>query len=392
MLDLIVIGLIFALVFYSNKRASQTFGPLHAPGIKRFLDRLFLYHCVFSCLFQLIPGDATGYWNFGFQQLTVHSDNMKDYFGVGTTFLLFLDFIPARIMGLSFFTANIIYGVFGFLGLRYLYFLFVGSLKVNVEILGKPVIPWLFYLPNMNFWTAGLGKDTLCFFGIACFLYSMQAYRKRLIPLVLSFALVYYIRPHMGMMIIAGAGVGIVFSREMKPVYKLLFLLLTGVGFFLIYQKVAQFLMVEDLSVANLSGLARDQAFNLSRGNAGSSVDLSSYPEPLRLFTYLYRPLFFDVHNIIGLAASLENVLYIVITVKGIQALRRRDIRVLPIWLKTGFVISMLSMLVFANSLGNLGIIMRMKNMTMIYLLMVCIWLVNRRRQEALGITAVPAK
>ena len=390
MLDVVVIGLLFVLVLASNKRASETFGPLHAPGIKRLLNQLFVYHCVFSCFFQLIPGDSIGYWNFGFQQLTIHSDNMVDYFQLGTPFLLFLDFIPARIMGLSFFTGNFIYSIFGFMGLRYLYFLFVGSLKVNVQVLGKPVIPWLFFLPNMNFWTSGLGKDTLCFFGIACFLYSMQNYRKRIVSLVLSGALIFYIRPHMGMMLIAGAGVGIVFSREMKPLYKLLFLTLTGVGLFLIYQKVASFLQVEDLSVNSLSGVARDQAANLSRGNVGSSVDITSYSEPYRLFTYLYRPLFFDVHNVITLLSSIENVVYIVITVQGIRAFRRRDVRLMPIWLKTGFVVFLLSMLVFANSLGNLGIIMRMKNMTMIYLLMTCLWMMNRRRQEMLS--GPPAK
>ncbi|HTJ10941.1 MAG TPA: hypothetical protein VL547_02890 [Dinghuibacter sp.] len=383
MLDVLVIAVVFALVFRSNRKIAESFGFVHGPWYKQSLDRLLLYHTLFSFLFPLVPGDALGYWNFNFQQLAISSDKMSDYFGVGTVFLLWLDFIPARVMGLSFLTGNILYGVCGFLGLRYLFLLYVGALKTNFRIVGLAVIPYLFYLPNMNFWTAGVGKDTLSFFGIAWFLYSLVHFRKKFIYLLPSFMLVYAIRPHVGLMLLLGTTVAMIFSREMKPVYKGLFLVLAVAGFMYVYQKVAIFLMVQDLSVDSLSGLAKDKAGALSARNVGSAVDITQYSIPMRLFTYLYRPLLFDVHNLITFLSFLENLIYLLVTWIGIRAIRWRDLSAMPLWLKAGFVTFLAAMIVFSNSLGNLGIIMREKNMTMIYLPMVCLWISSRRRVEA---------
>lgn len=383
MLDVLVILLVVLGVLWSNRRIAQSFGPAHGPWYKRSLDRLFLYHSLFSVLFQLNPGDSTGYWHFNFQQLSVHSDKMSDYFDVGTSFLLWLDFIPARVMGLSLFTGNVLYGVCGFLGLRFLFLLFVPALKINVKIMGLEVIPFLFYLPNLNFWTGGIGKDTLSFFAIAWFMYGLVQYRRRIIQMALAVFLIYYIRPHMGLMILLALAMAIIFSRQMKPGYKLLFLGLAIGGFMAVYQRVAVFLMVRDLSVSSLKDLASDKAGLLATKTVGSAVDINSYSIPMRLFTYLFRPLFFDAHSFLMLMSSAENVVYLVITIIGCRSIRWRDFSSLPLWLKTGLLLFLAAMIVFANSLGNLGIIMREKNMTMIYLLMGCIWAYSRRRSEA---------
>ena len=369
------------LVLNSNRRIAARYGPGRGPLLQRSWNYLFFYHLVFSCLFPLVPGDAVGYWNFGLQQILVRSDKMMDYFGVGTIFLLFLDFIPVKIMGLSFITGNILYGVLGFLGIRYLYRLFLQSQKVNVKVFGLPVVPFLFYLPNMNFWTSGVGKDTLCFFGIAWFLYSMQSFGKRAVSILLSFALVYCVRPHVGMMMIGGVAAGIVLSRNVKPFLRIMTPIFAVGVFLLLYNQVAAFLKIDDLSVKSLVAVANDKAAVLS-GLAGSSVDISHYPWPLRMWTYLYRPLFFDIHNLITFFASLENGVYLVITFAGIKAFRRSDFRTMPLWMLMGTTIFLAMLLVFANSLGNLGIIMRMKNMTMIYFLIVLVWAMGNRKYE----------
>jgi hypothetical protein len=380
--DILVVVIVMALVFRSNRGIADKFGPMMAPWYKQNLDRLFLYHLFFSFIFPLVPGDALGYWKFGFQQVAVNSDRMSDYFGVGTIFLLWLNFIPVKLLGLSFLTGNILYGVCGYLGLRYLFLLYVGSLKVNVKVMGLMVIPYLFYLPNMNFWTAGVGKDTLSFFGIAWFFYSLVHFRRMFIQLVLSILLVYFIRPHMALMLMLGTCLAIIFAREMKPVYKVLFLILAVGGFLVAYQKIAVFLMVEDLSVHSLSGLAKDKASSLASKGIGSAVDITNYSIPLRLFTYLYRPLIFDVHNLITFMSFLENVVYMVTTVIGFRSIRWRDLPAIPMWLKAGFITFLTAMIVFSNSLGNLGIIMREKNMTMIYFPMICIWAYSQRKME----------
>lgn len=382
MLDVFVILVLSVWIIHSNRVIAARYGPQHASFLNRSWNYLFVYHLVFSCLFPLLPGDAIGYWNFGFQQLQIRSDRMMDYFGVGTVFLLFLDFIPVKVLGLSFLTGNILYGMLGFIGIRYIYRLFLQHQKINVKIAGVPVVPFLFYLPNMNFWTSGVGKDTLCFFGIACFIYGLQSYGKRMVSIVLSFAFVYCIRPHVGMMMIGGLTIAILFSRNVKIYIRALILLAAVGAFILLYGQVAKFLKVDDLSVKSLMAVASDKAAVLSGNLTGSGIDISNYPWPLRLLTYLYRPLFFDVHNLITFFSSVENLVYIVITFLGIRAFKASDLKRIPLWMTVGFFIFLASLLVFSNSLGNLGIIMRMKNMTMIYFLIVLIWFIGNRQSE----------
>ena len=392
MMDLLAILLLFGVIFQSNRWIARRYGPSEAPWVRRSLDRLYVYHCIFTLLFPLLPGDAIGYWKFTFQQIVVHSDYMWDYFGTGTVFLLFLDFIPAKVLGLSFLTGNFLYGALGFIGLRYLFLLYTKSLDVNVRILNVKVIPYIFYLPNVHFWSAGIGKDTLCFFGIACFLYALYFYKKRFLWLFISVALVYFVRPHIAIMMLAGAAAGVIFSRDMKPVYRFLFLGMLVATILLIYKQVAVFLKVDELNVASFQYLTKDKAAVLNSAMTGSGVDMTSYPLPLRIFTYLYRPLFFDVHNVITFVSSIENLAYLIITVQGIRSFRARDLKFLPMWLKAGFVIFLLCLIVFSNGLGNLGIIMREKNMSMIYLILVCVWWISRRKAESLGLIGPDGK
>jgi hypothetical protein len=389
MLDVLVILFISVMVLLSNKRIAERYPIANRAMILRSWNGMFVFHFIFSCLFPLLPGDAIGYWNFGLQQIVIHSDKMFDYFGVGTVFLLFLDFIPVKVLGLSFFTGNFLYGVLGFLGMRYLFRLYIENLKVNVKVLGLPIIPYLFYLPNMNFWTAGVGKDTLCFFGIAWFLYALKSGGRRIIEMAISFALVFFVRPHVAMMILGGLAMSIVFSGNVKPALRFVIPVVVSVAFALLYKQVAAFLKVDDLNVKSVLHVASSTAILLGGNNSGSSVDISNYSIPARLVTYLYRPLFFDVHNFITLSSSFENLLYLVVSIKGIRAYKAKDIRKLPFWMVVGFCIFLLSVAVFSNSLSNLGIIMRMKNMTMIYFLFFCIWCVSERRAEELNLNRV---
>jgi hypothetical protein len=382
MLDFIVIPVVIFLVLWSNRRMAYSYETIHAEWLRINLNKLFIYHFIFSFLFPLLPGDASGYWQFSFQQVVAPTDSMFEYFGLGTKFLLFLDYIPVKVLGLSFLTGNILYGTLGFAGLRYLFLLYYKSIHLDFRIGGFPTVPFLFYLPNLNFWTGGVGKDTLCFFCIACIIYCIQFYKKRLIPLTLCFVMVYFIRPHVAFMLAAAVGLVVIFGSRMKFQYRVLLVALLGVGIRLVYAQILSYLKIDDLSVQSLNHVANGTAFLLGQSYTGSAVDVQSYSYPVRIFTYLFRPLFFDVHNVITLVSSFENLTYMIIVFWAIPLFRWKDIKAMPTWMKIGVLTFVFSTLVFSSSLGNLGIIMRMKNMTMIYLLMYCTWTISRRKAE----------
>jgi hypothetical protein len=135
MLDIPVILLVFWLAFRSNKRIADSFGPLYAEWYHKQLNNLLIYHSIFSFLFPLLPGDAIGYWNYGFQQLIVHSDNMSDYFGIGTVFLLWLD--PGKDHGAFFYDGQFIVWVGGVPGAEVLVFAVCWFFKIQHQSHGR---------------------------------------------------------------------------------------------------------------------------------------------------------------------------------------------------------------------------------------------------------------
>jgi hypothetical protein len=68
---------------------------------------------------------------------------------------------------------------------------------------------------------------------------------------------------------------------------------------------------IETLDIQSAENLlqARDQYWG-----GGSSVDISHYNIVLRLFSFLYRPLFIDAHSISMVAASFENLILLAIS------------------------------------------------------------------------------
>lgn len=133
----------------------------------------------------------------------------------------------------------------------------------------------------------------------------------------------------------------------------------------------------------SFEALADAQIDFLNRGSVGSAVDLGSYSWPMRLFTYLYRPLFFDAHNFTSFLASFENFIYLILTVVVLVKVNLfKTWHTMPTVVKGGFFAFLGSAITFSNSLSNLGIIMRMKNMTMIYFLIFMVFALSYQQYE----------
>jgi hypothetical protein len=381
------VAIIFALTLVLlNSNARQARLNPRMPGLGKDLNNLLFFHIAFIGIYTAYilnyGGDSYSYWQFERDLGPARTDNWFDYFGFGTVFIEFLCYIPVKVLGLSYFTGNYLFGILGFLGIRYLYLMFRQTIPVNITIWGLRVVPFLFYLPNLHFWIAGVGKDSLCFFGIAWFLYCLQFHQRKWPGMVFSFLLVFYVRPHVGIMLIGGSLAGVLVSGRVKLWYKVMFSILMIGVFYLLYDAVAKYLSIGDLNTDSLSSVAKLQASNLRGKSVGSSIDLQNYSVPSRVFTYLFRPLFFDAHDIMSLIISVENLLYFVIMIKGFSAFKMGYFRKLPVWVKSGFFVFIFSVIVFANSLSNLGIVVRMKNMTMIYFLVVFISFISLRESK----------
>ncbi|MEX2564709.1 MAG: hypothetical protein WD431_02050 [Cyclobacteriaceae bacterium] len=385
MLDIIIIVAGLIALVNSNTTMAKRFGLPYKYEIH--LHYLLFYHLFFSLFFTWyilkFGGDSQGYWRFGMQQVLLKGDiTWFSYLGTSTTFILWLCYIPAKIMGLSYLTGNILFGFLGFIGIRYIFMMVADLFPANHKVLNMPLFPTVFYFLNLHFWTAGVGKDAICFWAIAWFLFAIQNYQKRWWQGLIALFFVYMARPHMGQALIGGAALAIMLGSEIKIQYKITMGLAALVGTYFLMDSTAEFLQMEELTIENLAAKSDMTARNLGRGNVGSAVDISSYSLPMKAFTYLFRPLFLDAHNFVALFSSFENALYLWLSLFIYQNWKPEAIRDMPLFLKAGVITFIPVTIAFMNSLSNLGVVMRMKNMTMIYFMLFCFFLIVYNKKQ----------
>src|SRR5690606_18065342 len=336
MLDILVIAVLLVVLVNTNQSMARKYG---VPNEYRYhLHYLLFYHLLFSLFYTYyiinFGGDSRGYWIFTMEQVRLINPSWMDYFGVSTTFILWLNYNPSQILCLYYNTVDILYGFLGFVGMRYLFVLTSKYFPANFSILGISVFPAIFYLPNMHFWSSGVGKDALCFWGIAWFLFAVQNYKEKWWQGALALFFVYYARPHMGLALMGGTTMAIILGSEIKRQYKVGLFFLTMGGTIYFSDQTLVFLGMEDFSFHSIEMLSESQIGFLNRGSVGSAVDLASYPLILRIFTYLFRPLFFDAHNLMSFVSSFENLFYLFFTFFIYRNFSLEAFRDAPVFLK----------------------------------------------------------
>jgi len=151
-------------------------------------------------------------------------------------------------------------------------------------------------------------------------------------------------------------------------------LILIGVGI-AILPTVMEFAKIEEATVESFDEFSERKVDVLSRSHTGSSLDISSYPFPLKVFTFLFRPLFFDINGIPAVVASFENLLllilsYIVVFKNNFKSTFKNA----PFVIKGMLFFLIIGTLAFSQSLGNLGIMIRMRNMFLPGLIIFILW------------------
>ncbi len=360
------------------------------------LHYLLFYHVFFSMFFtwyiRSFGGDSYGYWVFGMEQVIIRDPTWMSYWGESTKFILWLCYFPSRILGLSYLTGNILFGFLGFIGIRYIFVMVADLFPMNYKVLNLELFPTVFYFLNLHFWSAGVGKDAICFWGIAWFLYALQNYKSKWWQAAIAFFFVYMARPHMGQALIAGAAIAILLGSEVNKSYKVIFSSIAFAAAIYLSSNTLEVLRLEDFSLESIAEFSGTKVRDLSAGKVGSGVNLASYSWPMKLFTYMFRPLFFDAHNVVAFFSSFENALYLYLSFYIYRNWTPEAIRDMPLFIKAGMITFIPVTFAFMGALSNLGIVMRMKNMTMIYFLLFCFFLIAynkklryQRAQEKLG-------
>ncbi len=316
-----------------------------------------------------------GYWRRNEVPLSVYLRG-----GAGTAFMHVFTYPFVYALNLSFFTGSVLFSFIGFLGVLYFYLAASRLVKHNTKVAGYTLLPWIFFLPNIHFWSAGVGKDTLSFFCVGLFLYSSLKPMIRAPGILLSLFLVYNVRPHMAIFLLLAFGLGIFLDKRLNTIYKFLLTLCFAAGAVMLFDDVMEYVKLDEVSTESLEEFSSTKQSQLSRGHTGSSVDISSYPLPLKVFTFLFRPLFIDAHNIASLLASVENLILLFLTYVLFKSKPVNSFKEAPFQVKGLILFVLIGAVAFSNILGNMGIMIRMKNMFTPALLIFIIWVLSYQK------------
>jgi hypothetical protein len=342
---------------------------------------LLYWHLILSSVYYLYAlynaSDSKEY----FKRTSSGNLGWFETYDTGTPFIDFLVYPFVNTFNFSYEACMGLFASFGYLAFLYFFLLFKEHIKGKVIWRSINLVPVLFFLPNLHFWSASLGKGSVIFLGIAMIFYALSNFKNRIPLLVLGLFIVYNVRPHIALVILMSTVLGGLFSgKSISRTTKFFILVVAGVAFTLVFDNVMQYVGIENSESADqrLGKLASDLK------NANSGIDISNYTLPEKIFAFLYRPLFFDSPNILGLFSSMENVLYLILTVDmfrkgGLRFLMKSDFIT-----KTAFFSFLTTSIALAQITGNLGLAMRQKSQVMILFLFVIMKFLYHEKQVRL--------
>lgn len=277
---------------------------------------LYCWHAFFSIIYALFilkfGGDSYLYYlKAGIGYEGVHTS--ARIFGTPAVVYIALPFVS--IFKLPFIGVCLVFHIFGFIGLL----AFDASLRAttrdksqNIKLLSTIIV----FLPSVSFWSSGLGKDAVSFMAVGLALWASLSLTKHIFLMVIAITLMLLVRPHIAGIMVMSLAVAFILQKSIPLIYRV-FLGIISLGvvavlvpFALNYAGVGENVDAEQLS----EYIDGRQGLN-SRG--GSSLDISSMSLPMKLFTYMFRPLPFEAHSIASLMASLDNIALLYLFIVG---------------------------------------------------------------------------
>jgi len=349
------------------------------------MNYLFWYHLLFLGVYYVYTifnrSDSIAY----FDKVDLGSQNWFDYFGTSTTFIDFLSYPFINFLGFNYEMMMVLFAWMGYLGFVYAYLFFRENIPVKITVFKRfDLLTLILFFPNMHFWTASLGKGAPIFLGLMLFAYAIKDPKSRIVTLILGSILIYYIRPHVFLFVAVGTVLGYMSGKEKISFGKKLFIYIVMIGgLWLVQDQILGVVGLEgseDL-VEGFEDFSAERSESLS-SSAGSGVDMASYPLPLKLFTFWFRPLFFDAPGILGLITSVENLMYLLLFVKILKKDFITFIKNSTVVVKMSLVIFFLSSFAMTFVMSNLGIIMRQKSMVMYFAFFVIYYYLAQKKYD----------
>jgi len=321
---------------------------------------LLMYHTglsVFYYFFQPWPPLDTA--NYYITAITTANMHYLSHVGRDYVSLILYPFV--KYTHLSFFSGFMFFNVIGFIGLLF-YYITLKVLTGGNDKAGK-FLNIVIFLPGLSYWTAPISKESIIFLGITLILYALIKLNKRVVYFSLGCLTIAFIRPHIFVMIIVALLVAMVFCAKTKLIQKLIFIPLLLILMVPAYSLLLQRTELETINLETAQEFVEERGVNWG---GGSGVDIQHYNPVFKLFTYLYRPLFVDVHSVPMALASFENLFYLIIS---LQMLSFKFIKFIKnekdLFLSFNLLFFLIGAVLMSHTEGNLGTAVRHKTMIM---------------------------
>ena len=218
--------------------------------------------------------------------------------------------------------------IFSYVGLIAVYIFY----RAATICLGQDNIVMLYalgLLPSLVFWSSIMGKDPVVLLGIAIYCYGVAGLIVRqkismVFYIALGLFIASFIRVWLGVIFVTPLIITYVMSGRSSALTKLMFLLIAIPGFLLTLQGFSERFSLETTQdlVATTDQISTSWAY----GGSAQQIEggFTSIPSmiafmPIGAFTALFRPLPFEVPNLFGLLAGLENTYLLLLFVVGLM-------------------------------------------------------------------------
>jgi hypothetical protein len=239
----------------------------------------------------------------------------------GTGSLRYISGLVTVFTGNSIFAEFLVFTTIGFIGVVFFYKAFVTALP-NADHRRYALL--IFLWPSMLYWPSSVGKEAIMTFGAGLASYgAARLFRRQLVGipmLVFGVWLTFMIRPHIGLTLVLGIGLAMVFARGRggsasvtagKLMAAFALIAIGGV----LMGKTASFLGVDSLNTTGIESALNSTTDSTSQGGSEFSPVKADNPVrfPAAIGTVLLRPFPNEARNIDGFATSLEGIVLLLL-------------------------------------------------------------------------------
>jgi len=343
----------------------------------RFIGFVYAYHLLFilvAYLYRTQRGisDAHTFWGLKGNLL---EQPWFSYLSFGNDFMLFLTY-PFVWLGLPFWFGFWLFGTIGFVGIVYWMRWLRLELGGDLTVKGWSVLPFLFFWPNLHFWTAGLGKESLVFWSLAVLFYTVFQ-RKFGVLFWVAGVLLVVLRPHVAMFFAAAFLLGQLLQRDVAWRVKMKVVAVSA--------PLAVALLYVVLKMTNIRYIdwKRIQRFNdfsvRSFEGSGSYVPMLDYSWGYKMVSLSFRPFLWEATSFFSFLAGLNNFIELLCHGVGLVLFVVYFRRIsFSTTLKVALLFAFISASVYVFRYANFGIFMRTKMMWLPFLAGVFVFILRK--------------